>query len=229
MIEPTVDAVPQTLASTLVYESFRCITHPLFTLGFSLRYQRASFVPPRGPALIIANHQSYLDPPIIGLAFNRQLVYLARKSLFRNPFFRKLIEGLNAVPIDQEGIGKDGLKIILDQLALGKAVVVFPEGTRTPNGAIQPLRPGIHLLIKRTAAPIIPIGIAGAYDAWPIWRKYPIPSPLFLPSSPRTIGLAVGQPLDPRLYADMPRDQAMIALQDELNIVHQRAEKLRRK
>jgi 1-acyl-sn-glycerol-3-phosphate acyltransferase len=223
------DLVPPTLGSWLLYEGSRALTATLLTIGFSLRYRRGQNTPKTGPLLIIANHQSFLDPTIVAQGFERHLVYLARKTLFRNAFFRALIRGLNAVPIDQDGIGKDGLKIILDQLALGKAVLVFPEGTRTPDGRIYPLRPGIHLLIKRTTAPIIPVGLAGAYDAWPSWRSYPIPAPLFLPPSPRTIGLAVGEPLDPRLYAAMDRDRAMAALGDELEKIHGQAELLRRK
>jgi 1-acyl-sn-glycerol-3-phosphate acyltransferase len=229
MIAAAEDAVPMSLGSWLFYEGTRCVTAPLLSLGFSLRYRRGKRIPETGPLLIIANHQSFLDPPIVAQAFERQLVYLARKTLFRNAVFRAIIRGLHAVPIDQDGIGKDGLRTILEQLELGKPVLVFPEGTRTPDGQLQSLRPGIHLLIKRTSAPIVPVGLAGAYDAWPAWRKYPIPSPLFLPASPRTIGLVVGEALDPTVYAVMPRDQAMLALGGELAKVHEQAEKLRRK
>ena len=217
------------LGSWLFYETTRAITFPLLTLGFSLRYRQNKNVPKTGPLLLIANHQSFLDPPIVAQAFERQLVYLARSTLFRNPFFRVLIKGLNAVPIDQDGIGKDGLKLILAQLEMGSAVLVFPEGTRTPDGKMHPLRPGIHLLIKRTRALIVPVGLAGVYDAWPSWRKYPLPAPLFLPPTSSTLGLAVGDPLDPRRFADMPRDAAMAALGEEIAKVQVQAEALRRK
>src|SRR3954447_16839713 len=185
MTAPPTDAPAAIEDRWLFYETTRAVTATILSLGFSLRYHRCKNTPKTGPLLIIANHQSFLDPPIVAQAFKRQLIYLARKTLFKNPFFRAIIRGLNAVPIDQDGIGKEGLKAILEQLALGKPVLVFPEGTRTPNGKIHDLRPGIHLLIKRTSAPIVPVGLAGAYDAWPSWRTYPIPSPLFLPSSPR--------------------------------------------
>src|SRR6185436_3601001 len=105
----------------------------------------------------------------------------------KNPLFAALIRSLNAVPIDQEGIGKDGIRTILEQLQLGRAVVVFPEGERTPDGRMLPLKPGIHLLIKRTQAPIVPVGIAGAFDAWPRGRRFPMPAPLFWPAGKGTI------------------------------------------
>ncbi len=200
-----------------------------FTLGFSLRTEGGSNVPRSGPALIVANHQSYLDPVAIGLASPRQLIYLARKTLFRNPIFSWLIRSLNAVPIDQEGVGKQGIRTILEQLQLGKAVVVFPEGERTFTGHMNPLKPGVHLLIKRTYAPIIPVGIAGAYDAWPRRRRLPTPAPLFWPAGKGTIAVSVGQPLDARRFAEMPRAQALHELFHEIDAMQRRAEKLRRR
>src|SRR5206468_936389 len=98
------------------------------------------------------------------------------------------------------GVGKEGIRTILEQLQAGRAVLVFPEGSRTPDGKIHPLRPGIQLLIKRTQAPIVPIGIAGAYDALPIGRSYPHFAPLFLPAEKATIAVAIGRPLDSRRY-----------------------------
>lgn len=203
--------------------------HAAFTLGFSLRVQGQRNMLQAGPALLVANHQSYLDPLIIGLAAQRPLVYLARKTLFRNSIFAAIIRSLNAVPIDQEGIGKDGIRVILEQLSLGKPVVVFPEGERTSNGKMQPLKGGIHLLIKRTQASIIPVGIAGTYHAWPRWRKYPIPAPLAWPAGAGTISVALGKPLDARRYAELPREQALRELFAKIHDEQVRAEKLRRR
>jgi len=200
-----------------------------FTLGFSFRYEGTSHVPPTGPLLIVANHQSFVDPWLVGVAVRRRLVYLGRKTLFHNPVLGFLIRSLNAVPIDQDGVGKEGLKTILEQLALGKGVLVFPEGSRTPDGDMHPLKPGIHLLIKRTQAVILPVGVAGAYDAWPTWRPYPIPAPLFLPPGKGTIAVSIGHPLDARPFAELPREQSMQALFEEIKKVQAQAENLRRR
>jgi 1-acyl-sn-glycerol-3-phosphate acyltransferase len=135
---------------------------------------------------------------------------------------------MNTVPIDQEGIGIDGLRVGVKLLHEGKGVAVFPEGSRTPDGRIHPLMPGIQLLIKRGAAPVVPVGIAGAYDAWPIWRKYPIPSPLFLPATERTIAASIGPPLDGRRLASLPREKVLNELFDALQTMHARADRLRR-
>jgi 1-acyl-sn-glycerol-3-phosphate acyltransferase len=203
--------------------------HLALTLGFSLRMQGQRNMPQSGPALLIANHQSFLDPLVVGLCAHRPLVYLARKTLFRNPYFAYIIRSMNAVPIDQEGIGLEGIRTILKQLQLGKSVLIFPEGARTEDGDMHPLKPGIHLVIKRAQVPIIPVGIAGAYDAWPIWRPYPILAPLFLPAGKATISVALGQPLEAGRYAKMPREQALQELFDKIRVEQQRAEKLRRR
>lgn len=228
---PQVDALARTGSPwfRVWHESLYLGYHTLFTLGFSLRMQGQRNMPWSGPALVIANHQSFLDPLLIGLVARRPLVYLARRTLFRNRFFGAMIRSFNAVPIDQEGIGLDGIRTVLEQLRLGKAIVIFPEGARTEDGEMQPLKAGIHLLIKRTQVPIVPVGITGAYHAWPIWRPYPIPAPLFMPAAPGNISVSLGQPVDSARFAKMPREQALHELFDMIKNEQLRAERLRRR
>ncbi len=199
------------------------------TLSFSLRTQGQKHVPRKGPALLIANHQSFLDSVAVGLAARRHLCYLARHTLFRHRAFRWLIRSLGAVPINQEGFAREGLKTTLEQLTAGRAVLIFPEGGRTPDGNVQPLRPGIHLLIKRGDMPIVPVGIAGAYDAWPRWRAYPMPAPLFVPAVKGTIAVSIAKPIHSRQLADQPRERVLAELFTEIQKAKERAERLRRK
>jgi 1-acyl-sn-glycerol-3-phosphate acyltransferase len=223
------DGLASFIGARLWWQLCHFVYSHVYTFGFSLRTEGMAHVPRSGPLLVVANHQSFLDPVAIGLAFPRRLIYLARKTLFRNPVFSWLIRSLNAVPIDQEGVGKEGLKTVLDQLALRKAVLVFPEGERTLTGQMNPLKPGVHLIIKRARAPIIPVGIAGAYGAWPRNRGYPLAAPLFWPPNPGTMAVSVGRPLDPRRFAEMPRPQALQELFNVMAQVQRRAEHLRRK
>ncbi|HLJ96342.1 MAG TPA: lysophospholipid acyltransferase family protein [Gemmataceae bacterium] len=215
--------------SYLWYQTSYWLSAAAMTFGFSLRTQGHQHVPRRGPALLIANHQSFMDPILVGLAVRRHAVFLARQSLFRHRWLARLMRSLDAVPVNQEGFAREGLKTILEQLQEGRVVGIFPEGERTADGQIHPLRPGIHLLIKKLAIPIIPVGIAGAYDAWPRWRAYPIPAPLFLPAGKGTIAVSVGRPLDSRQFAGQPRAQVLADLFVELQKQKDRAERLRRK
>jgi 1-acyl-sn-glycerol-3-phosphate acyltransferase len=215
--------------SFLWYETAYFFAHFGALLGFSLRTEGRHNIPRRGPALVVANHQSFLDPILVGLSTRRHLRALARKTLYQHAFVARVIDALDAIPIDHEGVGKEGLKIVLEELGRGRGVLVFPEGTRARDGRLHALRPGIHLLIKRVQAPIVPVGIAGAYEAWPPGRKYPLPAPLFLPANRRTLAVSVGKPLDGRRYAALPRSQALAELLQELQKLTARAERLRRK
>ena len=218
------------LASYLWYESWYWTFMVGFTYGFSLRTEGHDNVPKRGSALLIANHQSFLDPLAVGLAARRHLTYLARKTLFTgNELFGRFLKSVNCVPVDQEGVATEGLKITIEQLKAGKAVLVFPEGERTLTGNMLPLKPGIHLILKRAMAPIIPVGIAGAYDAYPRLAPYPQFSPIFMPANKACIAVSVGKPLDPEVYAKMPREQALKELLDKIKEMEQKAERLRRK
>ncbi len=214
--------------SWFLYEMGHWLSFTGLTWGFNYRFEGREFMPQTGPALLIANHQSFLDPLIVGCAARRHLCFLARKTLFRNRFFGALIDRLNAVPVDQEGVAKDGLKTILEELKAGQTVLVFPEGERTRKGNIQPLKPGILLLINRMNAPIVPIGIAGAFDALPRTRKWPKLSPFFLPTTGADIAVSIGRPISPDRYRDMARELVLRDLYEELQCVKARAERLRR-
>jgi 1-acyl-sn-glycerol-3-phosphate acyltransferase len=211
------------------YEAAYAAAQAALTLGFSLRTEGRRNIPAAGPALVLANHESFLDPVLVGLCTRRHLRAVARKTLFRNPLFAALMRSMAAIPLDQEGAGKEGLKAVLDDLAGGGAVLIFPEGTRTPDGRMRELKPGIHLLLRLAPVPVVPVGIAGAYAAWPTWRPYPIPAPLFLPAGRRCIAVSAGRPLDGRRYAELPRARALAELFAAIRQAAARAERLRRK
>lgn len=213
--------------SWFLYECGYWLSRIGLGLGFNFRFEGGQHIPRSGPALLLANHQSFFDPSIAGSATRRHLCFLARKTLFRG-WFGKLIHRLNAVPVDQEGIAKEGLKRILEQLHAGQAVLVFPEGERTLTGEIQTLKPGVLLLISRIDAPIVPIGIAGAFDALPRTRHWPKLSPFFSPTS-SSIAVSVGKPIPSSHFRDMPRAKVLIELEEELERLKERAERLRRK
>jgi 1-acyl-sn-glycerol-3-phosphate acyltransferase len=215
-------------AGRLWYDCVFCSSFTFFTFGFSFRRSGWTHVPRTGPLLLLSNHQSMFDPVLVGLSSRRYLSYLARRTLFEQPVLAPLIRSLNAIPIDRN-MGKDGIQSVLDALGHGRAVLVFPEGERTHDGAVQPLKAGVSLLIKRARCPILPVGIAGAFAAWSRFRTWPRPSPLVLPPGPSAIAISIGEPLDPARYAAAPRGAMMDELHAALVAQHAAAERLRRK
>lgn len=145
----------------------------LLTLYGLKRYGKER-IPAHGPAIYVANHQSHLDPPILGvLVADRPFTSLARATLFRNPQFGWLIRQLGAIPLKQGESDTAAMKQALKELQAGRRVLIFPEGSRTPDGTIHPFQRGVMLLIKRAGVPVIPLAVDGAYDIWPTHRRYP--------------------------------------------------------
>lgn len=215
------------------YEFTRWICRSFFTFGFSLRTDGLDRVPTRGPVLLLANHESYLDPPAIGCSIPRALYFFARKSLWKNPFFGALLTSVNSLPVDQDSrYVKDAIKVVLTKLEQGQGVVWFPEGTRSEDGTMSALQPGITFLLKflKSPVPIVPVGIAGFYRAWPLHKKYPKFSPLFLPPGDRgTIAVAYGKPFSSEFYRGWERQAILDDLHQRIATLRDRAEVIRRK
>jgi len=119
-----------------------------------------------GGVMMAANHESFLDPPLIGIAYPQNVTYLARKTLFKG-FFNWLYTKWDAIPIDQENPDMTGLKRIIKALKGGKKVVMFPEGARTLDGELGPALPGVGLIVAKSQATVQPMRIFGAREALP--------------------------------------------------------------
>ena len=135
----------------------------------------AERVPLKGGVIIASNHASFLDPPLVGSALSRDINYLARESLFRYPGIGALLRSWNAVPVDRDGGGAKGLKIILNRLLDGNGIILFPEGTRTLDGKLQPARSGIGLTVIKSTAPVVPVRVFGTFEAYGKNHKFPRP------------------------------------------------------
>ncbi len=164
-------------------------------------------VPARGGVLLAANHQSYLDPPLVAACLPREMHFMARRSLFRNPAFGALIARCNAFAIDRDAADVKGVKEAIARLKAGAALLVFPEGTRTLNGSVGRMKAGIGMLAGRASVPIVPVLIEGANRVWP---KGGPPRPF------GRIRIAFGKPLEPEPGAgDRVRD-AILAMKGEM-------------
>jgi 1-acyl-sn-glycerol-3-phosphate acyltransferase len=159
----------------------------LFRVYFRIKVYDAYQVPSRGPVILAANHASFLDPPLVGAGLDRDIHYLARESLFRFPVFRTVLRNWNVVPVDRDGGGAAGLKAIIKRLLDGGGVVLFPEGTRTHDGQLQPARAGLGLVVLKSTAPVVPVRLFGTFEAYGRHHLFPRPKP---------VAVKYGQPMD---------------------------------
>ncbi len=144
----------------------------LMKLFFRLEGRGTEHVPRTGPVLLVANHSSVLDPPLVGGVTPRQVSFLAKAELFEVPLFGRFIRALNARPVRREGADAAALRTALRALEGGAALLVFPEGTRAhEEGALRPARPGAGMLAVLSGAPVVPLYIRGSGRAWPRGRK----------------------------------------------------------
>ena len=219
--------LPRTLNRLLWFATHK-IGFWVFHLGWSYRCAGRRHLPDTGPALIVSNHQSFIDPLLVGLCARRPLTFLARHNLFKIWFFGGLLREYGAFPIDRN-LGKEGLQAVFDTLGRGEAVTVFAEGERTHAGELQPLKAGIALLVKRADAPIVPCAIVGAYESWPRQAKRPALAPLFLPRSPGSIAVVFGEPLPAGYYRTWTREAILKDLRERIANVMAEAGRCQRK
>lgn len=158
----------------------------LAKLFFGFRIIHRERVIQTGPVILATNHQSFFDPPLAGNAADRAIYFLAKKSLMDAPILGWLLPKLNVIPVNLEGGDRSALKALIRVLSAGECALVFPEGTRTPDGNLQPAEPGLGLVIAKTRAAVVPMRIFGAFDAWPIGGKIRL--------GPK-ITVVVGQPI----------------------------------
>lgn len=133
---------------------------------FNLQLHNEEKLVREGGVLMCANHESFLDPPLIGISHPENVTYLARKTLFKG-FFNWLYKKWDAIPVDQQNPDMTGVKRIIKALKEGKKVVMFPEGERTLTGELGAGMPGVGLIIGKSRAVVQPMRIFGARDALP--------------------------------------------------------------
>jgi 1-acyl-sn-glycerol-3-phosphate acyltransferase len=155
------------------------IMRQLFRVTVSLIWRVRVFdrhhEPADGPAVYICNHQSFLDPILMSFGLIRPMNYMARDSLFTVPLMGRVFRALNAFAVRRGSADLGAIKEAMRRLKEGGQVVVFAEGTRTTDGAIAPLLPGVAVLAQRCAKWTVPVVIDGAFECWP--RTQALPSP----------------------------------------------------
>lgn len=151
----------------------------------SLQVYGIENVPQSGPLIVVANHQSFVDPVLLGTVLPRRLRFLGKRSYFKGPIIRTILANYGAYPLN--GSGKDlvALHWTFLQLEMDRTVVIFPEGTRNPGRMKYVASPGVATIALKSQAPILPVGITGTERMGPIWR-YVLPT--------GEISVTIGQP-----------------------------------
>lgn len=186
----------------------------MLRLLYRLRIEGEELVPRSGPVLFVSNHQSFLDPVLNGMPIvDRQLRAIARESLFRFKPLAWLMHSYGAIPIKDDSGDVGAMKAALAELAAGRTVLVYPEGSRSRDGRMGEFKRGVALLLKRAGATVVPMAVEGATDVWPPSRKWP--------ALRGRLAVKVGEPIPhAELMADGP-DAALARLRREVERLRQ--------
>ncbi len=171
---------------TIVYNIFYNLAKLFARLFFQMRVIHPERMIEQGPLILAVNHTSFIDPPLAGICSRRGVYYLARKTLLKWPFFGPLFTALFVITVDRDGNDMSALREVIKKIREGNGVLLFPEGTRSKDGNLQPGRAGIGLVIAKTGAPVLPMRIFGAFEAFPKNAKMPHFSP---------VTVVIGEPL----------------------------------
>ena len=165
---------PQALSQILFYRAAYWIVLSAFVLFYRARFFGVGHIPRTGGLLIIANHQSHLDPPLLGVAIrHRNMAAIAREGLFKNWLMGPLLRALGCIAIKEDEGDAGAIRTAIAQLKAGRVVVIFPEGSRSPDGALKHFKRGVWVLLARSGVPVLPAAVEGCFDAFPRGTAFP--------------------------------------------------------
>ena len=166
------------MTGNYVFSTMCSVARLVTSICFDLKVYGVHHVPKKGGVLIIGNHQSFIDPAAIGSQIPRMTHYLGKSELFSTPVKNWVNRKMGGFPVRQ-GEGDIGaVREAIRRLQEGNALVLFPEGARTWDGELQPIKPGVGLIIRKAGVPVMPAIIEGSHDAWArgtkFWKKHPV-------------------------------------------------------
>ena len=196
----------------LWYHFWKTVLHILISLFFDVRIYGRENIPRKGSILLISNHQSFLDPPLCGMALKRDCDYMARATLFDNFGLGGWMRSVNVFPVHGGAADIKTFKTIINRLKNNRMVIIFPEGSRSYDGSVQEFKNGFELIARKSNATIIPIAIDGAHLAMPRGKKY------FRMG--QKIRLHYGRPIDPEMLKTMSRDDFVADISQRITQMH---------
>jgi 1-acyl-sn-glycerol-3-phosphate acyltransferase len=164
---------PDPLKMTPFYGFFHYVARSVYRMWFRGEVVGLENFPATGPFLIASSHTSHLDPPIVGCQVARQMRFFARKSLWSSRLSRWWLDHVETIPVDRESGDIGAIKRVLQALKENRAVVLFPEGTRSPDGRLQKAKAGVGYLACKTGVPVVPCRVFGSFQAFGKGMKIP--------------------------------------------------------
>jgi 1-acyl-sn-glycerol-3-phosphate acyltransferase len=191
----------------------------LARLAFRIRFQGVEHVPPTGPVLLVPNHVSFMDPVLVTIPIHRPLHYMALEPFFRVRGLGSLMRWCRAFPVREDEADRGAVRTAIRLLRAGEPLVIFPEGGRSPDGGLQPFRPGAFRIALQADVPVVPVTIAGAWEAWPARRRWPRPGRVRItyhpPITRKDLPADVERRTQPELLAALVRARITTALPGE--------------
>ncbi len=164
----------RSIAGILFFLLCQKTVHAVLKVVYRLKVVGRENIPREGALLVVANHESHLDPPVVGVSVSpRHVVPIARSGLFRIPGFGLILRGLGVISIRENEGDAGALRAALATLGAGRCVLIFPEGSRSPDGTLQPFKRGAWLLLSRAKCNVLPVAVSGCFEAWPRTRMAP--------------------------------------------------------
>jgi 1-acyl-sn-glycerol-3-phosphate acyltransferase len=198
-----------------MYQLFRGLCRLGATLMFDLKAYDVTNVPRTGGVLIVSNHQSFLDPAVLGIPIRRPVSFLAKSELFEGTsplgkLFGNVIRRLNAFPVRQGEGDVGAVRETIKRLQEGRVLTMFPEGGRSNSEEIEPMQPGMGLIVRRAGptVKVVPAAVDGSFNAWSRHRKFPRPA---------RVRVKYGQPME---LAHLKGNQIIQAIEKEIRRLH---------
>jgi len=182
-----------------VYGFFHYLSHIIYSMWFRGEVIGLENLPADGAYLIAASHASLLDPPFVGSQLPKQVSFFARKTLWKPGLAAWWLDAVGTIPVDRDG-GADvtAIKRVLGALKKNKVVILFPEGTRSPDGNLQTPKPGVGMLASRAHVPVVPVRLFGSYEAFGRSGKLVPGTPVSLVFGPALAPDDYDHPTDPK-------------------------------
>ncbi len=185
---------PDQLSMTPFYGFFHYFVRNIYAMWFRGEVVGTENFPREGPFLIASNHASHLDPPLVGCQVPRQMRFFARKTLWKNPLVSWWLNQVETIPVERDSGDVGAIKRVLQALKEDRVIVLFPEGTRSPDGRLQKPKAGIGLMACKTGVPVVPCHVFGSYEAFGKGRWFP--------RFGTAVTIVFGRPIPPHDYDD---------------------------